>query len=96
MSEKPRERICVSSIVLGVLGLVMSFLLPAAAYGCSIPGLALGASKYQKSGYNSRVGIALNIVALAVALINSAMGVIMTVKMYVSHSKDKKSVELSN
>jgi len=94
MLEKPRRKHCVSSLVLGILGLVFSFILPAAAYGVSIPGLALGLSKKKKKNYNSGAGIVLNIIAIIFAGINSTMGVIMTIRMYASSSKDRKSLEI--
>lgn len=77
------KKLCVSSLTLGIVGLVFSFFIPAVSYGCAIPGLVIGLKK-RKKNYSSSAGISLSIVALAVALVNSALGIVMTVKMFFS------------
>ncbi len=77
------KKLCVSSLALGIVGLVFSFFIPAVSYGCAIPGLVIGLKK-RKKNYSSSAGISLSIVALAVALVNSALGIVMTVKMFFS------------
>lgn len=78
-----KKKLCISSLVLGIVGLVFSFLLPIVSYGCAIPGLIIGV-KRRKNNYNSSAGIALSIVAVSLALINSVLGVVMTIKMFFS------------
>ncbi len=77
------KKLCVSSLVLSIVGLVFSFFLPAVSYGCAIPGLVIGLKK-RKKNYSSSAGISLSIVALAIALVNSVLGIAMTVKMFFS------------
>lgn len=77
------KKLCVSSLVLGIVGLTFSFLLPVISYACAVPGLIIGLKK-RKKNYSSSAGISLNIVALSIALINSVLGVAMTVKMFFS------------
>ena len=81
--EKSSKKLCVSSLVLGIVGLVFSVFVPIDSYACAVPGLVIGI-KRQKKNYNSSAGVTLNIVALAIALINSALGIVMTVKMFFS------------
>lgn len=78
-----KKKLCVSSLVLGIVGLVFSFLLPIVSYSCAIPGLIIGI-KRRKKNYNSSAGIVLSIVAVSLALINSVLGVVMTIKMFFS------------
>lgn len=88
-NEIGRRKLCVSSLVLGVVGLVFSLLLPIISYSCAIPGLIIGLKKRRKN-YSSSAGITLNIVALALSLINSAFGIAMTVKMFFSEKNNKE------
>ena len=81
--EKSSKKLCVSSLVLGIVGLVFSVFVPIVSYACAVPGLVIGI-KRRKKNYNSSAGVTLNIIALAVALINSALGIVMTVKMFCS------------
>ena len=83
-----KKKLCVSSLVLGIVGLVFSFVLPLVSYGCAIPGLIIGIKKSGKN-YNSSAGVTLSIIAISLALINSALGVVMTVKMFFA-GNDKK------
>lgn len=92
-AKSSRKKLCVSSLVLGIIGLIFSFILPAVSYGCAIPGLVLGIKK-RKKNYNSNAGISLSVVAIIFAAVNSVLGILMTIKMYLSNSKDKKSVNL--
>lgn len=84
-----RKKLCVSSLVLGIVGLIFSFILPIVSYGCAIPGLIIGV-KRSKKNYSSSAGITLSIVAVSLALINSVLGVVMTIKMFFSDDKDKE------
>lgn len=82
------KKLCISSLVLSIVGLVFSFFLPVVSYACAIPGLIIGLKK-RKKNYSSSAGISLSIVALAIALINSVLGVVMTVKMFFSGKRDE-------
>ena len=86
--EKISKKLCISSLVLGIVGLVFSVFVPIVSYACAVPGLVIGI-KRQKKNYNSSAGVTLNIIALAIALINSALGIVMTVKMFFSDKNDK-------
>lgn len=85
-----RKKLCVSSLVLGIVGLVFSFVLPLVSYACAIPGLIIGVKKRGKN-YNSSAGVVLSIIAISLALLNSALGVVMTVKMFFSDNKVDKA-----
>lgn len=82
------KKLCISSLVLSIVGLVFSFFLPVVSYACAIPGLIIGIKK-RKKNYSSSAGISLSIVALSIALINSVLGVVMTVKMFFSGKTDE-------
>lgn len=82
------KKLCVSSLVLSIVGLVFSFFLPVVSYSCAIPGLIIGIKK-RKKNYSSSAGISISIVALSIALINSVLGVVMTVKMFFSGKSDE-------
>lgn len=82
------KKLCISSLVLSIVGLVFSFFLPVVSYACAIPGLIIGVKK-RKKNYSSSAGISLSIVALSIALINSVLGVVMTVKMFFSGKTDE-------
>lgn len=82
------KKLCVSSLVLSIVGLVFSFFLPVVSYSCAIPGLIIGIKK-RKKNYSSSAGISISIVALSIALINSVLGVVMTVKMFFSDKSDE-------
>ncbi|MBD5146726.1 MAG: hypothetical protein HDT21_12595 [Ruminococcus sp.] len=82
------KKLCVSSLVLSIVGLVFSFFLPVVSYACAIPGLIIGIKKRRKN-YSSSAGISISIVALSIALINSVLGVVMTVKMFFSGKSDE-------
>lgn len=87
--ENGRKKLCVSSLVLGIVGLIFSFMIPIVSYACAVPGLVIGLRKRRKN-YSSSAGISLSIVALSLALINSVFGVLMTIKMFFSDSGDDK------
>lgn len=82
------KKLCISSLVLSIVGLVFSFFLPVVSYACAIPGLIIGVKK-RKKNYSSSAGISLSIVALSIALVNSVLGVVMTVKMFFSGKTDE-------
>ncbi len=83
------QKICVSSLALGIVGLVFSSFLPVVSYACSIPGLVFAVTK-KKKNYNCTAGLALNIIAISIAAINSLLGIIMTIKIF-TKGKNKVS-----
>ncbi len=87
MEEK--KKISVSSLVLGIVGTVFAFCIPAVTYGCSITGLARGLKKRKVK--NCTAGIALNIVALVIAVFNSLAGILVTLKVYGSEKSAESS-----
>ena len=87
--DNDRKKLCVSSLVLGIVGLIFSFIVPVVSYACAIPGLVIGIKK-RKKNYSSSAGISLSIVALSLALINSVFGVLMTIKMFFSDNGEEK------
>jgi len=46
------KKLCISSLVLGIVGLAFSFFLPVISYACAIPGLIIGVKK-RKKNYSS-------------------------------------------
>ena len=88
-NECNRKKLCVPSLVLGIVGVFFSLFLPFVSYGCSIPGLAIGLNK-KKKDYNSTPGIILNVIALALSIINSALGVILTVKLFFASNQGEE------
>lgn len=82
-----RKKLCVSSLVLGIVGLVFSVIIPVVSYACAIPGLVIGLKRRRKN-YNSTAGVALSIIALSLALLNSVFGVLMTIKMFFSEKNE--------
>lgn len=82
-----RKKLCVSSLVLGIVGLVFSVIVPVVSYACAIPGLVIGLKRRRKN-YNSTAGVVLSIIALSLALINSVFGVLMTIKMFFSDKNE--------
>ena len=77
------KKLCISSLVLGIVGLAFSFFLPVISYACAIPG------KKRRKNYSSSAGISLSIVALSIAMINSVLGIVMTVKMFFSGKSEE-------
>lgn len=86
MDVSDTKKNCVSSIVLGIVGIVFSFFVPAVSYSCSTTGLIIGIKK--RKTHKSNAGIILNIIALALAAINSICGILMTIKMFNGDKKD--------
>lgn len=86
-NENNRRKLCVPSLVLGIVGVFFSLFLPFVSYGCSIPGLVI-AFNNKKKDYNSKPGMILNIIAIALSVINSALGIIMTVKLFFASNND--------
>lgn len=88
-NENNRRKLCVPSLVLGIVGVLFSLFLPFVSYGCSIPGLVIAFNK-KKKDYNTKPGMILNIIAIALSVINSALGIIMTVKLFFASNNDEE------
>ena len=78
MEEK--KKISISSLVLGIVGTVFAFCIPAVTYGCSITGLARGLKKRRVK--NCTAGITLNVIALVI---------LVTLKVYGSEKSSQSS-----
>ncbi len=85
-----KKKVCKSSLVLGIVGLVFSLFVPAVTYPCSVTGLVMGIKK--KNTHKCSASIALNIVALVIAVINSVAAIVMTIKMFGSDEKKESEV----
>ncbi len=89
MNNENKKKLCVSGLVLGIVGVVFSMFFPFISYACSIPGLAVSL-KNRKKDYNTKAGLILNTVAIGIAAVNSALGIIMTVKLFFSAKNDEE------
>lgn len=87
--DTEKKKLCVSSLVLGIIGVVFSLFVPVVAYACAIPGLVSGVKK-SRQNYSASAGIVLNIIALSIAVINSVLGVVMTIRLFFSDSKEEE------
>lgn len=65
-----------SSLTLGIIGTVFAPVLPIVTYPCSIVGLILSALHLKEGRKRAGIGMALNIVALVVAVISSVLAVL--------------------
>lgn len=84
-----KKKIGISSLVLGIIGTVFAFFIPAVSYGCSVTGLVRGIKKRREK--NCTAGITLNIIALAVAAVNSIVGILVTLKVYSSEKGEERT-----
>lgn len=84
-----KKKIGISSLVLGIIGTVFAFFIPAVSYGCSVTGLVRGIKKRREK--NCIAGITLNIIALAVAAVNSIVGILVTLKVYSSEKGEERT-----
>ena len=91
MPNNENKKNCVSSMILGIVGTIFAMFVPAVAYSCSVPGLILGIKK--RKTHKSTAGIALNIVAISLAAINSVCGILMTIKMFCSDKNKEDTAE---
>ena len=85
------KKVCTSSLVLGIIGLVFSVFAPAVTYSCSITGLAIGVKR--RNTHKCSASIALNIIALVIAVINSVCAVLMTLKMFSDKKEEDTTIE---
>lgn len=70
-SQNAPKDIHICSFVLMILGCVFAYLFPVATFGLSIPSLVLGVKKQKE--YNTSLTITLNLVALVVAMLMTAL-----------------------
>lgn len=90
--EIEKKKTCTSGVVLGIIGIVFALFIPAVSYSCSITGLAVSVKKSKT--HKSSAAIALNIVAISIAAINSICGILMTLKMFHS-DKNEKNIKMT-
>lgn len=70
-----KKSVHIPSLVLMIIGAVFSLLLPIVAYPCCIISLVM--SMKRRGEFNTKPVIIVDIIALAVALVNSVLGVIL-------------------
>ena len=80
------KKICLSGIVLGIVGIIFSLICPAVSYSCSVPGLIITSEK-KKNGFRTTASLVLNIVSLACAFANSVIAVIIAAGGYFKKHK---------
>lgn len=73
------KKVHVPSLVLMIIGAVFSLLLPIVTYPCSIISLVMSISK--RHTHKTTYAIVINIIALIIAVINSALGVMLQMGM---------------
>ena len=74
-----KKKVYTPGLTLGIIGTVFAFILPVVTFACSIPGLVTSV-KAKNRRYDANAGIALNIVAISLAGINSVIGTILVVR----------------
>lgn len=83
-----KNKSSIASVVLGVVGTAFSVIFPVVSYACCIPGLIFAIRDKKRTYKRAKAGIALNIVGLSIAFINSALAVSVAAKVWLD---DKKS-----
>lgn len=80
-AETAKKTVHVPSLVLMIIGAVFAimFILPIITYGCSIPSLVM--SIRRRKTHITLYAIIINIIALVLAVISSALGVMMQTGM---------------
>lgn len=79
-----KKKVYTPGLTLGIIGTVFAFILPIVTFACSIPGLVTSV-KAKNRRYDANAGIALNIVAISLAGINSVIGSILVVRKYLKN-----------
>lgn len=79
-----KKKVYAPGLTLGIIGTVFAFILPVVTFACSIPGLVTSV-KAKNRRYDANAGIALNIVAISLAGINSVIGTILVVRKYLKN-----------
>ncbi|MCD7731061.1 MAG: hypothetical protein LUI05_06145 [Oscillospiraceae bacterium] len=75
-TETNEKKIHVPSLVLMVIGVVFALILPIVTYVCSIISLVMSVKK--RNTHITKYAIVINIIALVAALINSTLGVLIS------------------
>ena len=70
-----QKKIHVPSLVLMIIGALFALILPIITYPCSIVSLVMSITK--SNSHKTTYAIVINIIALAVALVNSILGVML-------------------
>lgn len=79
-----KKKVYTPGLTLGIIGTIFAFILPIVTFACSIPGL-VSSVKAKTRRYDANAGIALNIVAISLAGINSVIGTILVVRKYLKN-----------
>ena len=79
-SANIEKKVHVPSLVLMIIGAVFALLLPIVTYPCSIISLVMSISK--RNTHKTTYAIVINIIALIIAVINSALGVMLQMGMF--------------
>lgn len=62
-----------TSMVLGIIGIVFSFLIALVGHATSIPGIVIGYKEYKKNGY--KTGLILSIIGESLSVLSSLIGI---------------------
>ncbi len=81
---RKRKTVYTPGLTLGIIGTIFAFILPVVTFACSIPGL-VSSVKAKARRYDANAGIALNIVAISLAGINSVIGTILIIRKYLKN-----------
>jgi len=79
-SEMTSKKIHVPSLVLMIIGAVFALILPIITYCCSIPSLVMSITK--RHTHKTTYAIVINIIALVLAVVNSALGIMLYLAAY--------------
>lgn len=79
-----KKKVYTPGLTLGIIGTVFAFILPVVTFACSIPGL-VSSVKAKNRRYDANAGIALNIVAISLAGINSVIASILVARKYLKN-----------
>ena len=80
--KKRKKRLCTSGLVLGIVGTIFAFILPIVTYATSIPGL-VASVKAKRRNYSASAGIALNIIGIVLATINSILAAVFMINKFI-------------
>lgn len=81
-TKEPRKAPHKAPLVLGIIGILFALILPIITYGCSIPGLIMANSDIRDGLTHKHTYRILNIVALALAALNSFVAVVSALSQY--------------
>ena len=84
LAIRRKKKVYTPGLTLGIIGTVFAFILPVVTFACSIPGLVTSV-KAKSRRYDANAGIALNIVAISLAGINSVIASILVARKYLKN-----------